>query len=311
MATNIDNSPKISVVMSVFNGSKYINDSIDSILNQTFKDFEFIIIDDGSTDDSLEKIKSYNDSRIVVISRENKGLVYSLNQGISIAKGKYIVRQDADDISSPTRFEEQFHILTNNPKLILVGSSIYTIDEESKTKNMHKVLINNPELKQELIIRSPFAHGSTMFKKSLFITAGGYKSNEWPTEDYGLWLRMAEYGDFFNIDSPLYKYRENSLSISNLNKDLQKTKTLEINKTAQLKYTKLLTKINTNYYKSTKDDGNRIDRILDNLIFGIRISIKYSDYRAIIRSFYYIVSDSFLFRKFAQRLLIRLRLKNA
>ncbi|HIP11775.1 MAG TPA: glycosyltransferase family 2 protein, partial [Arcobacter sp.] len=102
-------NPMVSVLLSVYNGEKYLDEAIESILNQTYQDFEFIIINDGSTDKSLEIIEKYKkeDNRIVVISRENKGLIYSLNEGISQAKGKYIARMDADDISLATRFEEQ------------------------------------------------------------------------------------------------------------------------------------------------------------------------------------------------------------
>ena len=104
-------SPSISVIMPVYNTAKYLNEAIDSILNQTYKDFEFIIIDDCSTDGSLDIIKTYSDDRIILIENEtNKGYVYGLNYALSFAKGKYIARMDSDDISLPNRFKRQFYL---------------------------------------------------------------------------------------------------------------------------------------------------------------------------------------------------------
>lgn len=114
--------PQISVIMSVYNGEKYLREAIDSILNQTFTHFEFIIVNDGSTDKSLNIIKSYNGSRIILVQQENKGLAAALNEGIKIAKGKYIAMMDADDISLPTRLEKQIQFMEAHPEYVAIGS---------------------------------------------------------------------------------------------------------------------------------------------------------------------------------------------
>ena len=144
--------PLISVVMSVYNGEKYLKRSIDSILNQTFKDFEFIIINDGSTDKSLEIIKSYDDDRIVLIDQENKGLTKSLNIGIKTASGKYIARQDADDVSLPDRLKKQVDFLEVREDVVLLGCRAYEVIgekrilsryfEENELKEIGKKLIH-------------------------------------------------------------------------------------------------------------------------------------------------------------------------
>ncbi|HKQ33129.1 MAG TPA: glycosyltransferase family A protein, partial [Thermodesulfobacteriota bacterium] len=116
-------TPKVTVLMTVYNGEKFLNEAIDGILNQTFRDFEFLIINDGSTDGSREIIKSYKDPRINLVDNEsNIGLTASLNRGLSLAGGEYIARQDADDISLPERLEKQISILERNPDIALLGS---------------------------------------------------------------------------------------------------------------------------------------------------------------------------------------------
>lgn len=219
----MNNNPVISVVMSVYNGEKYLDEAIESILNQTYRDFEFIIINDGSTDKSLEIIEKYKkqDKRIVLISRENRGLIASLNEGIKKAKGKYIARMDADDISLPTRFEEQIKYIKKN-ELDICGSHFIFIDETGKYLDS-RVVSTNDKLVQVILTRSvPFAHGSVIFKKD-FMTR--YKlvyglTNYLKAEDYALWIQFYEKGaKFGNVDQFLFLYRdiESSLSKNNLN----------------------------------------------------------------------------------------------
>ena len=215
--------PLVSVVMSVFNGEKYLREAIDSILNQTFTDFEFIIINDGSTDDTLKIIKSYKDPRIVLISRKNKGLVASLNEGISIAQGKYIARQDAEDWSTNTRLTKQVEYLEGNTKAVVVGSWITIIDYKSKAKGIHRLYTEDVDIKRELLLRSPFAHGSIMWvKNKLPIRNSIYDDKFYPAEDYALWSELSQCGLMYNIAKPLYFYRDNFLGISQTNAAKQK-----------------------------------------------------------------------------------------
>ena len=221
-------SPKVSVVISVYNGEKYLKEAIDSILSQTFKDFEFIIINDGSTDKTLKIIKSYKDPRIVLISRENKGLVESLNEGIKKAKGKYIARQDADDISVKNRLYSQLELLEKENKNA-VFSFFEMIDDTNKLKNIFTSPIRNVDVYRSLFIRNPLGHGSAMFEKSLFDELGGYSSGVGPVEDYDLWCRFYEKDVKFGVvPKILYKWRDNPNGISSSKNKLQYASAIKI-----------------------------------------------------------------------------------
>ena len=308
MVKNIGIKPEVSVIMSVYNGADYIDAAIKSILSQTFKNFEFIIVNDGSTDDSLARIKSYNDKRITLIDQDNMGLVLSLNRAIDISKAKIIARQDADDLSEKDRLEKEFKILNESPEVVLLGSSITTIDESSKIMNVHKVLLNDAELKQELLFRSPFAHGSVMFRKTTFISSGGYIESDWPAEDYGLWLRMSKYGKFINIDSPLYKYRENTSGISAKNQNSQIRAKERIQNTAWMQRKKLINNlIHTNNYLNLEMGEFRIERITSNLLDSLGKSFSTLKLLTSCKIVKIIVMDKNLFRKSTRILLSKLK----
>jgi len=198
-------NPKISVIMSVFNGEKYLREAIDSILGQTFTDFEFIIVNDGSTDNSLSIIKGYADKRIRLIDNEqNIGLTKSLNRAIKQARGEYIARQDADDISLPNRFEEQIKYFKKNPKVVLLGTGICRIDGNGKI--LGKTLaIAKPG--KSLVKQNQFNHGSTMFKSGVIRELGGYNELFKYCQDYELWLRLAKYYEVRNLPQILYQLR--------------------------------------------------------------------------------------------------------
>ncbi|MBA7555263.1 Undecaprenyl-phosphate 4-deoxy-4-formamido-L-arabinose transferase [subsurface metagenome] len=128
-------NPYISVIMPCYNGAQYLREAIESILNQTFHDFEFVIINDGSTDASQEIIDSFNDDRMLVIQQKNMGITKSLNKGLEMARGEYIARQDADDISFPDRFEKQVAYLDAHPEVAVLGGAIIRIDEKGNPLN--------------------------------------------------------------------------------------------------------------------------------------------------------------------------------
>jgi glycosyltransferase involved in cell wall biosynthesis len=214
-------SPLVSVVMPVFNGGTYLVDSIESILNQTFLDFEFIIIDDGSIDNTLKIISKYEDSdgRIIVISRENRGIIYSLNEGINRARGKFIARMDADDVSMPSRLEQQVKYMENN-KVDLCGSHSLLIGDNNEIKGLAVTPLTHDMCSLSLSFKVPFAHSSVMIRKS-FISNHKlqYGQSQYTfVEDLDLWIRMHECGALFgNVDSVLLHYRvlKNSLSRKN------------------------------------------------------------------------------------------------
>lgn len=205
---------KISVVMPVYNGEKYLNEAIDSIICQTFRDFELIIIDDGSTDNTSNIIKSYNDKRIVFIkNNENLGIVKTLNKGIQIAKGQYIARMDADDICYPYRLEKQYIIMEENPEIGLCGSSVEVFNES--TSNIHECPTDNEEIKVLQIFNTAFAHPSVIIRKDILVKYD-LKYDEFyeGMEDYELWLRMSKVTQLANTKEVLLKYRNHDKQIT-------------------------------------------------------------------------------------------------
>jgi len=202
----INDKIKISVVMAVYNAEKYLNESIDSILNQTFTDFECIIINDGSTDNSLNIIKSYKDDRIVLINQKNTGLAKALNNGIRIAKSDYIARMDADDIMLSDRLKEQYYYLRQNPEYIVVGCNASIVDVDGNYVYTSSLPINDNECKKKLP-DSPFIHPAIMLKKDAFYKAGQYSEQMLTGQDYVLINKMAKYGKFFNLKESLMQYR--------------------------------------------------------------------------------------------------------
>jgi len=198
--------PKISVVMPVYNAEKYLRESIDSILNQTFKDFEFIIINDGSTDSSLEIIKYYNDSRIHIVDQDNTGLAKALNNGIALSTTEFIARMDADDIAMPERLGKQYHFLSNNPKYIIVGSNAENIDVDGNYVYTTSQKITDNNLRGMLPC-TPFIHPSVMFRKDIYYKAGKYPEYMLKAQDTVLFNRMAKFGKIANLPESLMKYR--------------------------------------------------------------------------------------------------------
>lgn len=212
--------PLISVILPVYNGEEYLSEAIESIVSQTFTDFEFIIIDDGSTDSSLSIAREYQakDHRVVLICQENIGLVATLNKGISLAKGKYIARMDADDISHVNRFYEQVNLLEKG--FDLCGSHFHFINESGKICNSRVVSID-PNFQSVILTKSPpFAHGSVMIRKSFLVENDlSYSRDRFSSaEDYYMWTQCFDYGaKIINVDKYLFSYREYNSSLSQVN----------------------------------------------------------------------------------------------
>jgi len=268
--------PTVTVLMPVYNAELYLSVAVESILTQTLKDFEFLIINDGSADKSPEILKKYaaQDKRIKILAQENQGLVVSLNRGIKEASGKYIARQDADDKSAPDRLKKQVEFLKTHPKVVIAGSCISVIDEKSRIMYRHALLLNDPELRQELLVRSPFAHGSVIFEREIAIEAGLYQQSSWPTEDYDFWLRLSALGEMANLEEDLYLYREHKAGISKKNANLQIKKIESVRSRAWQQRSRLLPKrkINLDNYKSLNMGQERIERIVDNTVFVSKLA---------------------------------------
>jgi glycosyltransferase involved in cell wall biosynthesis len=211
----------ISVVMPVYNGAQYLRESIESILNQTYKDFELLIFNDGSTDNSLEIIKSYRDERIITLTQNmSQGCVVHLNHGIKIAKGKYIARMDADDISMPERFEKQIDFLENNPSISLVGCFGYYIDSESKTTGMLPKPVGPDQIQKSCLYYGPHIHPTIMFRKKVIQKIGNYREKYLFVEDIDLYYRLIFAGyKTDNIPEYLFKYRVHPLSTNRFFKE--------------------------------------------------------------------------------------------
>ena len=205
---------KVSVIMSVYNAEKYLKYSIESILNQTYKNIEFIIINDGSTDDSLSIIKDYQkiDNRIILINRKNKGLIYSLNEGVRLSTGDYIARMDADDISMENKIEKELNYLENE-NAYLCGSWVVKINEEGNEIGKYnyppKTWFKNRIF---LLKGNSFIHPTTIFKREILNDKSIYKNgilyrNYKYIEDYELWTRVSNKYKSINISEYLLKYR--------------------------------------------------------------------------------------------------------
>ena len=216
--------PEVSVLMPVYNGETYLEEAIDSILNQTFSDFEFIIINDGSTDHSVEIIQSYNDARIKLINNlSNLGLEKTLNRGIQLAQGKYIARMDSDDISLQYRLETQVIFMNANPAVTLCGSWVETFGVR---QDIWKYPTQHDDIRCHLLFESCFAHPSIIMRRSavlkdepLFDESQAYKH----AEDYVLWTRLSEHHALANIPTVLLKYRQHDINLEYKHKNSQAT----------------------------------------------------------------------------------------
>ncbi|PTB99223.1 hypothetical protein C9993_04170 [Marinobacter sp. Z-F4-2] len=201
--------------MSVYNGEEYLSKSIDSILKQSFTNFEFIIINDGSNDNSEEIIKSYCDPRIIYISNEaNLGLISSLNKGLALARGKYIARQDADDISLRNRIEKQVKHLEENSETAVVGSHIRYIDEKQNHIGSLEYPVTRNSNKWQLFFNSTICHSAALYRKSLALKLGGYSKEYKYAEDYELWSRISRCSGIENLSDTLQLYRIHNGAIS-------------------------------------------------------------------------------------------------
>ena len=207
--------PAVSVILPAFNAEKYIGEAVDSILAQTFTDFELIVVNDGSTDRTLKILEVAQaakqagcgpHSRLRIISNtRNLGLSKSLNKGIALACGDYIARQDADDISLPERLGKQYEYLQKHPQVALLGTARKTILTNGAVKEK-KLKLQNPAFK-DMLQSNCFVHGSVMIRKTALDAVGGYNELFYSSEDYELWLRLTKQFPAANLPEPLYILR--------------------------------------------------------------------------------------------------------
>ncbi len=214
-------TPKISVILPCYNAEEYLRESIDSILNQSFSDFELIIINDGSTDSTFQIISEYKDDRIILILNEtNLGLIRTLNIGISKSRGELVARMDADDISRPERFQKQLEYLLKHPKVGVCGTWMHMIHNQTIYKQRYLL---SDQIKSVLLFANPIVHPSVMFRKSIFENENEiYNSNYPHAEDYALWVSLIEKTEFAIIDEPLFEYRAHTNQVSRNFNEIQR-----------------------------------------------------------------------------------------
>ncbi len=209
-------TPSISVVIAVYNGQRWIAETLASLANQTFNDFEVVIIDDGSTDRSAEIIESVamNDKRYRLIKQPNRGLVAALNRGIAEAKASFIARLDADDIAEPERFARQIIFLRNHPSVAVLGSAIQIVDENGLYRRIQKYPCGPSAVSKTMLNGCALAHPAVMMRREAVLSVGGYREAFRHAEDYDLWLRLDERHELDNLPEALIKYRQHTTSVS-------------------------------------------------------------------------------------------------
>lgn len=280
--------PLISVVMSVYNGEKYLRKAIESILSQSFRNFEVIVIDDGSTDKSVEIIKSFNDPKIITIQQKNKGLSKSLNVGINMAKGKYIARMDADDISDSNRLSKQLNYMSHY-NLDIVGCHYFIINEDGKIRDVAFVMEEIELIDLQLMISVSFAHGSVLFKKSI-IEKFKMKYEDVPAEDYLLWSNMHTRNiKFGNVPEFLYYFRSHNKSLNTIKKEAYTKGRYRVREKYLEHNEKKLSQIYTNYLsEDIKVDNFNIyekEVILISALFYSLMTKRYSVFIRIVKKF--------------------------
>ncbi len=200
-------NPLVSIVIPVHNGEKYIKESIDSCLNQTYNNIEIIVVDDKSEDRTLEILKEYGQKLTVIPVEKQNGLGNVINIGIRKSKGKYRARMDADDIMYPTRIEKQVQYLESNTNCVAIGGQIDIIDENSNITSHREYAIEDRDIKKNRFLFQPFAHPAVTLRKSTVEEIGLYPENMWKVEDVKFFLILSTKGEFHNLKDTVLKYR--------------------------------------------------------------------------------------------------------
>lgn len=218
-------APKISVIMAAHNSERHLRKSVEGILDQTYTDFEFIIVEDGSTDLTWKMLTEYadRDRRIVLAqNKENLGLTKSLNRGLALAQGKYIARQDADDISLPERLDMQLGFLERNLHVGLLGTAYYVVDSRGIRTGLHRHPETDTEIRWQMLFHNAFCHTSVMFCRDVFDRASLFYDEALDySQDYELWIRMLRRTCAANFKTPLVEWRKSDGAISSVRREEQ------------------------------------------------------------------------------------------
>ena len=212
----LEHNTLVSVVMSVFNGERYLREAVESILSQTFRDFEFIIVNDGSTDCTASILESYEKSepRVRLLYHQNRGHAVSLNRGCRLAHGKYIARMDADDIALSHRLMRQIEFLEKHGEVGLLGGAYEFIDSTGKILAKRQNPVEDRDIRSHFLVDSPFLHSTVVMRRETFLSVGGYRKAFEDSEDYDLWVRMARQSQLANLEEVVLKYRVHSGAVT-------------------------------------------------------------------------------------------------
>ncbi|KAA5546131.1 glycosyltransferase family 2 protein [Roseiconus nitratireducens] len=216
--------PRVSVILPIYNCERYIEEAIDSVLSQSFDDFELLAFDDGSSDGTLDLLRSLEkrDDRIRVFTRENRGFAATLNELIEHSRGEYLARMDGDDVCLPDRFQLQVDYLDQHPECGCVGGWVVFTDNFGRPLIQFKLPAGDAEIQQQLLDGEyPLAHPACMFRRSVFDKVHAYDADFLWGEDADLWLRMGEHFSLANVQEPVLRYRNHPKSGSQENHDIQ------------------------------------------------------------------------------------------
>ena len=208
--------PSVSVLMPVYNGAEHVAKAIDSVLAQTVTDFELVVVDDGSTDDTAAVLASYaHDPRVRVVRHDtNGGLVASLNDGLQACRAELVARLDADDISMPTRLQRQKEVFDANPAVVLCATAYVRFLPSGQVLREGRPPLTHGGLAMAMFTGNRLCHSSVMFRRSAVVALGGYDPTWFPVEDYDLWIRLMETGRYTGVSSTEVRYLENPEGIS-------------------------------------------------------------------------------------------------
>lgn len=206
-------APRVTVLMPVRDGGRFLEPAVESILAQTLEDLELLVVDDGSTDGTPEVLSRVHDPRLRVLRRPAEGMAAALNVGLRSTQSPYVARMDADDLCEPTRLERQVAFLDRHPEVVVVGSRYRSMDVDGRPGRVTALMVHDVDLRRDLHLGySPFAHGAVTMRRDRVLAVGGYDGTWWPAEDHDLWRRLD--GRFANLPDVLYHYREHSSTSS-------------------------------------------------------------------------------------------------
>lgn len=269
MASHVD-TPRVSVILPVYNGEEYLKAAIESILNQSYADFSLIVINDGSKDGSEGIVQAFKDSRILYVRQDNQGLARTLNRGIDLASSEYVARQDQDDVSVPSRFQRQVDLLNESPSIVMVGTWARILRRDALTSQCLSHPEHYSEILLELLFDNPFVHSSVMARRKVLLDVGKYTTdpNREPPEDYELWSRIARRYEVRNIPEMLQYYRDVD---SGMSKDKLRPFGNKVRR---------ISRENIAYYSGRSESDPSIGAIVD-LVHGIRSLEGYVTFRQI------------------------------